>query len=532
VQIMENVYLAESVGNVYVVRGPSGLVMIDTTTAGMIVPSVEALEADGLDFSLLRAVLLTHMHFDHAAGTAWVRTRYGVPVTCHPLDAETVATGDRLMSAAEMYWRHTHDSMPACPVDYLVEDGDTIDVAGLSFDVIHLPGHTRGGVAYRLGDVLFTGDVMQSDGGIGWSDIHWGSNLSDHTDSLRRIRRIMPTTVCSGHGRPAAFNEGLSDRSLVDVRRLWDAGLATRSQNFAPLRDDDAERRTIVIDGLPDVPERPVGRQGRTPGERPLFEVSAGTLRGMIRPIGELHGLILSGEGGEPITQPFQATMNLEHYCETSRCGPFVPRNAVPQWYDMTDEGSVTGFGPHSDWGVSAEITYSQGAENVFDILFRFRFTHDYPRFEAFIASYFYGRRIPYVCAGGECFRPDIQKGQQLFFPRDTDAGEQVSDGRWEWLRNNGLYGETDPAGRQYDAPVTIHRDDETGWSFVQMADPDLCTAISVNTFAWAQDFSLIGRDVTAGEEIEVRARVAYARLDEPAQALDIYREFLGDRDV
>jgi|GEM_PF-363716 len=525
-RVSDHIYMSSTFGRTYVIEGDDALVMIDTfTSLGVREALREFAEKDRLDLARLRALLLTHMHYDHAAGAAYVRSTYGVPVICHPLEADAIARGDHLMTG-EMRWLNTYEHVPVCPIDYLAEDGDTIAVGSLEITVAHVPGHTRGGVGYLWEGHLFLGDTMFPNGGIGWSDVHWGSNLPDHIESIRRIAELKPKRLYGGHGDPADYAKDVTDAALAHIQKLWDVGLASKGSQCAPRRADDAARRRITVSGLPAEPEMPVGKPSRDLRSLPQYEVGSGNLRGTIRPIGELHGLILCGEGDVPITLPRAATMNLEHYCEIGRCGRFTPRIEVAQSYELAPESVTVRFGPHPRWNVASAVTYTQRGDAAFDILFSFEFGADYPKFEAFVASYFWGKRIPYVMAGGACFRPDIKPGQQLFFPRDAEAREQVDDGRWSFLKDANLFAEADPGGRFYDAPLTIHRDDETGWTFLQMADRRKCAAISVNTFAYAQDFSLVGHDVRKGERVRVRARVAYVKLDSPEQALDVYRAF------
>jgi len=540
-RIHERLYMSATSGRTYIVVGDDGLVMIDACDPNGARAAVEEFTArDELDLTRLRALLLTHLHCDHTAGAAYLRATFGVPVVCHPLDAEPIVRHEEIATAADFL----HLPTPTCTIDYALEDGDEIVVGSLRFHVVHLPGHSRGGVGYQWEDHLFIGDTMFSNGGIGWSDAHWGSNLADHADSIRAIAALKPRLLCCGHGDPAEWRPEVTDEGIANVRRLMHVGLAPTTTPRAPRRSESEARRTIVVDGIPPVPAlapdlaHDLPRPGTADGvlrrdlrTARLCEVRTGNLRGAIRPMGELHGLILAGERDVPITRPFRATMNLEHYCEEGRYGKFVPRLAVAQAYEVEPRDVIVHFAPHPEWAVTSTLRYTVRDDAAFDILFSFVFGRSYRRFEAFIASYFAGERIPYVAAGGKCVRPTIKRGAQLFFPRDSDARRQVDDGRWGFLKAGGtLFAEADP--HDYDAPITIHRDDETGWAFVQMVDRRECAAVSANTFAWAQDFSLVGRDVAAGERIDVRARVVYRKLDAPEDALALYRAFQDEIDA
>ncbi|MCV7424445.1 MBL fold metallo-hydrolase [Mycobacterium yunnanensis] len=99
----------------------------------------------------LAVILTTHQHGDHWQALAEVATATGAPTAAHQLDA---------------------GALPVTP-DRILAHGDTVDVGELTFDVVHLRGHTEGSVALALhgpaaGDAvhLFTGDSLFP-GGIG-----------------------------------------------------------------------------------------------------------------------------------------------------------------------------------------------------------------------------------------------------------------------------------------------------------------------------------------------------------------------------
>ena len=532
-RVADRIFMSSTFGRTYLVEGPDGYVMIDTYTMdGVRAALAEYERDDGLDLTRLRALLLTHLHYDHAAGAAHIRAEYDVPVVCHTLDAEAIVAGDRNMTAADIAWQNVSAPVPSCTIDHMPEDGDRVVVAGLTFDVVHLPGHSRGGVAYILDGHAFTGDTIMPGGRIGWSDVHWGSNLPDHADSVRKLQDTGAERIYGGHGDPEDITDALYDTALDSVRRLIYVGLPSSVSVRVEPRDASDVRRDVVVSGIPEGPALVPENFPTDLRYAQLYQVETRNLRGYIRPLGHMHGLNLAGENNVPITAPFAATMNLEHYCERGRAGKFTPRNEVAQTYEVERDSIVVHFAPHPEWAVTSSVRYTRRDDNEFDVLFSFLFDRDYTRFEAFIASYFWGKQIPHVAAGGSVFRPDIEPPSQLFFPRDDDAREQVGDGRWDFLTDVKLSADTYSDGMLNDAPITIHRPDGTDWAFVQMVDARECSAVSVNTFAYAQDFSLIGRDVSAGDIVDVRARVMYRELGAPDDAIELYRAWQADIDA
>lgn len=133
----------------------------------------------------LSLVVTSHQHPDHWLALEEVTKATGAPTAAHQLDAEP---------------------LPVTP-DRILAHGDTIDVGALTFDVIHLQGHTEGSVALALsgpaaGEAvhLFTGDCLFP-GGVGktWRDGDFERLLGDVT---RRVFDVYPdsTVVYPGHG--------------------------------------------------------------------------------------------------------------------------------------------------------------------------------------------------------------------------------------------------------------------------------------------------------------------------------------------
>ena len=136
------------------------------------------------------AVLLTHGHFDH---TGALGAFADVPIYIHP--ADEIMLTDTQWSAGEMI----RDLAPRPLATHFVMEGDRLHLAGLEIGVMHVPGHTKGSVAYMIGDTLFTGDTMFCHG-YGRTDLPGGSML-ELRQSLHRLLSLEKNwIVCPGHG--------------------------------------------------------------------------------------------------------------------------------------------------------------------------------------------------------------------------------------------------------------------------------------------------------------------------------------------
>ena len=152
----------------------------------------EELEKRGLQ---VKAIFLTHAHFDHIMGLDALKARTGAPVyAC--IHEKRLCESSRL--------NQSYMTGRPCTVapDFWLEDNEEVTVAGITMKTIFTPGHTEGSCAYYIedGHILISGDTLFQ-GSIGRSDLPTG-NGETLADSIRTRLYVLPedTTVFSGHG--------------------------------------------------------------------------------------------------------------------------------------------------------------------------------------------------------------------------------------------------------------------------------------------------------------------------------------------
>jgi len=144
----------------------------------------------------IKALLLTHSHWDHILDCNLIKNKTNTNIYIHPKDYFRLEEPNK----------HTIFSLPINiePIKDVIflNDDDNLQFGNLYFNVIHTPGHTEGGVCYYnpYENIIFTGDTLFHKS-IGRTDFP-GSSLDDLINSIKNKLFILPenTKVYSGHG--------------------------------------------------------------------------------------------------------------------------------------------------------------------------------------------------------------------------------------------------------------------------------------------------------------------------------------------
>ena len=142
----------------------------------------------------LHWVLETHAHADHLSGSQLLRRRFDANVVIGEKITEVQQTFQRVFDLPESF------PTDASQFDKLVTDGETFRAGSLEIGVIATPGHTPACVTYRIGNAIFTGDVLfMDDYGTGRCDFPKGSAEAMY-DSVKKLYGLPDDTrVFPGH---------------------------------------------------------------------------------------------------------------------------------------------------------------------------------------------------------------------------------------------------------------------------------------------------------------------------------------------
>lgn len=142
-------------------------------------------------------VINTHLHVDHAIGDKFVASTFGAPVSAHKADS---FLGERLQQQAAQFG--VLEKVENISLNSYLEDGDEIHIGKGVLHVLHVPGHSPGGIALydKEGKFLIAGDSLFA-GSIGRTDLP-GGDLDTLLEAVKGKLMTLPddVTVYPGHG--------------------------------------------------------------------------------------------------------------------------------------------------------------------------------------------------------------------------------------------------------------------------------------------------------------------------------------------
>lgn len=189
--------LGELQANCYLIENEGMGIMIDPADDGSFL--LEELQRKNIE---LKALFLTHGHFDHCMAVGEIQMSLDVPLYLHKKDQFLI---DRLENTAEHFLGYKPIIIPPRNIGYICSK---LKIKNLKLQILETPGHTPGGVCYYFPEekAIFTGDTLFA-GAIGRTDLSYSSK-KDLWSSLKLLLALPEeTTVYPGHGESTYIGE-------------------------------------------------------------------------------------------------------------------------------------------------------------------------------------------------------------------------------------------------------------------------------------------------------------------------------------
>ena len=200
--------------NVYLVYDEDEWILIDIGYEESVEEVIELVRELDFPLSRCKTLVATHADVDHGQGLALAKQMLKTTVSAHPKAAKLLAVGDKLQTFAEIEAQNIHLEMPPVETEVLIDEGTVIEVGRLKLEVWSTPGHADSQLAFRMGELLFSGDNIYRDGSVGAIDAHHGSDISAFIRSLQRIRGSDVRWLLPSHGPIFRKENAMLDRTI------------------------------------------------------------------------------------------------------------------------------------------------------------------------------------------------------------------------------------------------------------------------------------------------------------------------------
>lgn len=186
-------------GNSIIIQAGGAPALVDSGHLNDVDETLQLIQAAGVRVESIGQIAVTHCHCDHHGANKTIKALSGATIGMGPLTAEWFATNERYLTWFEQL---TQDA-DVVPADEIYNEGTTITLSGMPFEIISLPGHAPDSIGFYQPDtrVLIGADAMwENDLGVLHTAVHGPTILADAEMAVRKIMALDPAVVIPGHG--------------------------------------------------------------------------------------------------------------------------------------------------------------------------------------------------------------------------------------------------------------------------------------------------------------------------------------------
>jgi glyoxylase-like metal-dependent hydrolase (beta-lactamase superfamily II) len=216
--------------HVYVLGKPSSknLSLIDAGLTGKGSYKIQSIQKAGIELSTIKRIIMTHIHLDHIGCLSEILKQIPwAELWVHCLEADLLEQGDERavygMDAFRGFCQERFDLQPGAfkfEVKRKLQEGDTLDLGDMAWEVIHIPGHSVGsiGLYHRSMKILIPGDVVYADHAIGRFDLY-SADASELKESLMRLAQLEVDILLPGHNQ---IVKSLPKGYILKTAKQWE----------------------------------------------------------------------------------------------------------------------------------------------------------------------------------------------------------------------------------------------------------------------------------------------------------------------
>ena len=233
--ITEGIYMSPGIdemipdSHMYLIGMPGSgdLTLVDAGLIGKGAHKLSSVTEGGIALEDIKRIIMTHTHLDHIGCLhEMIGKMPWVELWVHESEGEQLEKGDeRTVYGMAMFKSMCQSQYRLKDGDYKLKvhrklhDGEELEIGGMTWNVVHIPGHSIGCIALydSIQKVLFPGDVVYADHAIGRFDL-FGADPKLHLDSLSRLSEMDVKMLLPGHNR---IMNNVPDGYIKETLEQW-----------------------------------------------------------------------------------------------------------------------------------------------------------------------------------------------------------------------------------------------------------------------------------------------------------------------